>query len=265
MTSEPYEHRRDQRCPGPPGLSRSGHPLSPPRETLILSKPWAWIPQVSSLLQKETNSVWLSPGGSLLVLLSRSLAHRINDKLPANHLTLEDVLNYRWMIRGFNGPPDLHFIRRLPLRAVDRNAIRRDMKAFEFGTEDEIKRKLIRILESDMYISAVQNWKRKRGLGPGYIATADVVPTTRLLLPSSATPTFHPPGMQILYRETKIGFKWIHYCQLYIVGMKRVKGAVMIEGATAKNTRTSFQFALLKVIGEKLVKWAECPLISALR
>lgn len=75
------------------------------------------------------------------------------------------MLNYRWMIRGFNGPPDLHFIRRLPLRAVDRNAIRRDMKALE----DEIKRKLIRILESDMYISAVQNWKRERGL----VATAD--------------------------------------------------------------------------------------------
>ncbi|KIL54367.1 hypothetical protein M378DRAFT_28754 [Amanita muscaria Koide BX008] len=198
MTSE---HRRDQRCPGPPGLSRSRHPLSPPRETLILSKPWAWIPQgidsyplttVSSLLQKETNSVWLSPGGSLLVLLRFILVDPWRTEL--NHLTLEDVLNYWWMIRGFNGPPDLHLIRRLPLRAVDRNAIRRDMKAFEFGTEDEIKRKLIRILESDMYISAAQNWKRKRGLGPGYIATADgsYGPTTRLLLPSSATPTFHP-------------------------------------------------------------------------
>lgn len=70
------------------------------------------------------------------------------------------------MVRGFNGSPDAHLVRREPLRVdeLDRTVIR-DMKGFEFGSEDEIEKKLIRILESDGYIRAVQQWERKRGLG----------------------------------------------------------------------------------------------------
>ncbi|KIL59369.1 hypothetical protein M378DRAFT_169440 [Amanita muscaria Koide BX008] len=104
--------------------------------------------------------VWLS--AECKHLLSRMLVTN-----PLNRATLQDVLSHPWMVRGFNGPPDPHLVRREPLRAeeLDRNVVR-DMKGFEFGTEDEIERKLIRILESDMYIRAVQNWERKRGLGP---------------------------------------------------------------------------------------------------
>jgi len=39
------------------------------------------------------------------------------------------------------------------------------MKGFEFGTEDDIEKRLIRILESDAYVRAVQQWERKRHLG----------------------------------------------------------------------------------------------------
>ena len=70
------------------------------------------------------------------------------------------------MVRGFNGPPAVHLVHREPLRAddLDRQVIR-GMRGFEFGTEDEIERRLIHILESEGYIRAVQHWERKRSVG----------------------------------------------------------------------------------------------------
>ena len=67
------------------------------------------------------------------------------------------------MTRGFNGPPDPHLLRREPLRAdeLDRQVIR-GMTGFEFGTEDEIERRLVAILESEAYRRAVQYWENKR-------------------------------------------------------------------------------------------------------
>ena len=72
------------------------------------------------------------------------------------------------MVRGFPGPPALHLVHREPLRAddLDRQVIR-GMKGFEFGTEDEIERRLSQILESEAYIRAVQFWERKRNVGGG--------------------------------------------------------------------------------------------------
>lgn len=69
------------------------------------------------------------------------------------------------MTRGFPGPPDPHLVHREPLRAdeLDRNVIR-GMKGFEFGTEEEIERRLLEVLESDGYHRAVQYWERKRGI-----------------------------------------------------------------------------------------------------
>jgi hypothetical protein len=67
------------------------------------------------------------------------------------------------MTRGFDGPPDAHLLRREPLRAdeLDRKVIR-GMTGFEFGTEDEIERRLVAILESEAYRRAVQYWENKR-------------------------------------------------------------------------------------------------------
>lgn len=82
---------------------------------------------------------------------------------PQLRAPLPDLLNHPWMTRGFNGPPDPHLLRREPLRAddLDRQVIR-GMTGFEFGTEDEIERRLVAILESEAYRRAVQYWENKR-------------------------------------------------------------------------------------------------------
>ncbi|KAJ2936745.1 hypothetical protein H1R20_g348, partial [Candolleomyces eurysporus] len=101
--------------------------------------------------------VWLS--AECKHLLSRMLVTN-----PAARATLQEVMNHPWMTRGFSGPPDIHMVHREPLRVdeLDRQVIR-GMKGFEFGSEEEIERKLTEILESDMYLRAVQYWERKRG------------------------------------------------------------------------------------------------------
>ena len=74
-------------------------------------------------------------------------------------------MSHPWMSRGFSGPPDVHMPRREPLRAdeLDKQVIR-GMQGFQFGTEEEIERKLISILTSDGYIHAVQHWERKQNI-----------------------------------------------------------------------------------------------------
>jgi len=82
---------------------------------------------------------------------------------PQLRAPLPDLLNHPWMTRGFDGPPDHHLLRREPLRAdeLDRQIIR-GMTGFEFGSEDEIERRLVAILESEAYRRAVQYWENKR-------------------------------------------------------------------------------------------------------
>ena len=85
---------------------------------------------------------------------------------PSIRATLQEVMNHSWMIRGFPGPPAVHLVHREPLRVedLDRQVIR-GMKGFEFGTEDEIERRLIHILESEGYVRAIQHWEQKRNAG----------------------------------------------------------------------------------------------------
>ena len=82
---------------------------------------------------------------------------------PQLRAPLPDLLSHPWMTRGFEGPPDAHLLRREPLRAdeLDRQVIR-GMTGFEFGTEDEIERRLVAILESEAYKRAIQFWENKR-------------------------------------------------------------------------------------------------------
>ncbi|KAJ3980202.1 CAMK/CAMKL/Kin1 protein kinase [Lentinula detonsa] len=101
--------------------------------------------------------VWLS--AECKHLLSRMLVTN-----PALRAPLSEILSHPWMIRGFPGPPENFLLHREPIRAdeLDRQVIH-GMKGFEFGSDDDIERKLIAVLESDAYIKAVQYWERKRG------------------------------------------------------------------------------------------------------
>lgn len=122
--------------------------------------------------------VWLSAGVSFSYFVdlwtNRSITeckHLLSRMLvtnPASRASLPEVLTHPWMLRGFKGPADSHLVHREPLRAdeLDRQVIK-GMKGFEFGSEEFIEKKLIKVLESDSYIRAVQNWERKRD-GYGY-------------------------------------------------------------------------------------------------
>ncbi|KAH8105209.1 Pkinase-domain-containing protein [Cristinia sonorae] len=105
--------------------------------------------------------VWLS--AECKHLLTRMLVTN-----PAARASLTEVLNHQWMQRGHKGPPDSHLVHREPLRSdeLDKQVIR-GMKGFEFGSEEDIERKLIDVLESDSYFRAVQYWERKRASANG--------------------------------------------------------------------------------------------------
>jgi len=85
---------------------------------------------------------------------------------PAVRATLAEVLSHPWMVRGSNGPPDPHMPHREPLRVdeLDRQVIW-GMTRFESGSEQDIEKKLVAILESEEYIRVVQHWERRRSIG----------------------------------------------------------------------------------------------------
>ncbi|KAI9507059.1 hypothetical protein F5148DRAFT_1276345 [Russula earlei] len=100
------------------------------------------------------------------VWLSTECKHILSRMLVTNpqlRSSLPDLLNHPWMTRGFNGPPDPHLLRRDALRAdeLDRQVIH-GMAGFEFGSEDDIERRLVAILDSEAYKRAVQYWENKR-------------------------------------------------------------------------------------------------------
>jgi len=85
---------------------------------------------------------------------------------PAVRATLAEVLSHPWMVLGSNGPPDSHMPQREPLRAdqLDHQVIR-GMTGFEFGSEEDIEKKLLAILECEEYVRAVQHWEKERNVG----------------------------------------------------------------------------------------------------
>lgn len=103
--------------------------------------------------------VWLS--AECKHLLSRMLVTN-----PSARATLSEVMNHAWMTRGSSGPPDSHLVHREPLRVddIDRQVIR-GMKGFEFGTDENVERKLIQVLESEGYQRAVAAWEQRRNGG----------------------------------------------------------------------------------------------------
>ncbi|KAG6810693.1 hypothetical protein H0H92_010718 [Tricholoma furcatifolium] len=100
--------------------------------------------------------VWLS--ADCKHLLSRMLV-----TTPAARASLAEVLAHPWMTRGFPaGAPEAHMLHREPLRVDDLDPeVVRGMQGFEFGTEDEIMRRLREVLGSEGYRRAVGGWERR--------------------------------------------------------------------------------------------------------
>ena len=74
------------------------------------------------------------------------------------------------MVHGFSGPAYNHLPVRQPLdeRKLDRQVIHA-MHKFEFGSDQEIERKLVDVLESFAYLHVLRQWEQQRspGLGGG--------------------------------------------------------------------------------------------------
>jgi len=126
--------------------------------------------------------VWLSAGMYLRSQLLSCVTHfdgveckhllsRMLVTNPAARASLSEVLSHSWMVRGFNGPPDAHLVHREPLRAdeLDKQVIR-GMTGFEFGSEEEIERRIVKVLESDDYARAVQAWERRTSSRNGHVS-----------------------------------------------------------------------------------------------
>ena len=76
---------------------------------------------------------------------------------------LPEVLAHPWMTRSFSGAPDPHLVHREPLRPDDLDShVLRAMTGFEFGTPEDIQRRLAAVLESDTYVRAVHAWQQRR-------------------------------------------------------------------------------------------------------
>ena len=83
---------------------------------------------------------------------------------------MSEVTCHPWMVHGFSGPASNHLPVRQPLdgRKLDRQVIHA-MPKLEFGSVQEIERKLIDILESDVYLRVLRQWEQQRSPGLGVI------------------------------------------------------------------------------------------------
>ncbi|WFD42207.1 non-specific serine/threonine protein kinase [Malassezia psittaci] len=101
--------------------------------------------------------VWLST--ECKQLLSRMLVTN-----PHQRATLQEVMAHPWMMKGYDLPEPVHLAARTPLRpgSIDKKVIE-GMTGFEFGTAAEIEARLIEVLTSEGYQTALSNWEQKGG------------------------------------------------------------------------------------------------------
>ena len=88
---------------------------------------------------------------------------------PTVRATLAEVLSHPWMVLGFTGPPNPYMLQREPLRPdeLDRQVVQ-CMTGLDFGSDQDIEKNLVAILESEEYIRAVHHWERQRSVGDDF-------------------------------------------------------------------------------------------------
>jgi hypothetical protein len=75
---------------------------------------------------------------------------------PAHRATVSEIMVHPWMNKGFDGPIDNYLPDRLPLTLPIDMEVVRGMTGFEFGSEEDIKRKLEEIITSEEYQKAAK-------------------------------------------------------------------------------------------------------------
>lgn len=90
-------------------------------------------------------------------LLSRML---VTD--PAKRITMQEVVNHPWIIKGYGGPPDNHLPSRGPLSLPLDEDVINAMTGFNFGPPEAIRSQLIKVIESDEYRKAVRAYQHEK-------------------------------------------------------------------------------------------------------
>ncbi len=104
--------------------------------------------------------VWLS--GECKHILSRMLVTN-----PQQRATLSELMSHPWMVKAYEGPPEVHLPKRLPLRAGELDPeVVKGMTGFEFGTPEDIEAHMNEILTSEMYLQTLAQWDAKHGGSP---------------------------------------------------------------------------------------------------
>ncbi|KAI8368011.1 hypothetical protein EDC96DRAFT_506048 [Choanephora cucurbitarum] len=75
---------------------------------------------------------------------------------PAHRATVSEIMIHPWMNKGYDGPVENYLPERMPLSLPVDMEVVRGMTGFEFGTEEEIKQKLEKIITSEEYQKAAR-------------------------------------------------------------------------------------------------------------
>ncbi|KAL1604508.1 Serine/threonine-protein kinase [Nothophoma quercina] len=91
----------------------------------------------------------------------RNLIHRMLQTDPSQRLTLSEIMNHPWLIKGFNSPPENYLPHREPLQLPLDMEIVEKMTGFDFGTPEYITTQLTNVINSEEYQRTVRNAARR--------------------------------------------------------------------------------------------------------
>lgn len=75
---------------------------------------------------------------------------------------MAEVMSHPWMVKGYSGPPDNFLPQREPLELPLENEVIVAMTGFNFGSPDNIKAQLTRVIESEEYQRALRLYQREK-------------------------------------------------------------------------------------------------------
>lgn len=91
----------------------------------------------------------------------RNLIHRMLQTDPSQRMTLSEIMNHPWLVKGFNSPPENYLPHREPLQLPLEKEIIDKMTGFDFGTPEYITSQLTNVIQSEEYQRAVRAAARK--------------------------------------------------------------------------------------------------------